>query len=62
MGFSTKLTIALGWQILIVTTTMGTRGYVWKEGNMPIADKPELLARPSDRKYRSFKIKRDQKQ
>ena len=45
MGCSTKLAVALGWEIPILTTTMGTRGYVWKEGNMPIADKPELLAR-----------------
>jgi len=41
MGCSTKLAVALGWEIPIVTTTMGTRGYIWNEGSIPIADDPE---------------------
>ena len=24
-----------------MTTTMGTRGYIWNEGSIPIADDPE---------------------
>ena len=44
-GCSTKLAVALGWQIPIATTSMGCRGYVWREGQMPIADSPQLLAK-----------------
>lgn len=44
MGCSTKLAVALGWEIPIVTTTMGIRGYIWSEGNIPIADHPEQFA------------------
>jgi hypothetical protein len=31
MGCSTKLAVAIGWEIPILTTTMGIRGYIWKE-------------------------------
>ena len=44
MGCSTKLAVALGWDIPIITTTMGIRGYVWNEGNIPIADEAESFA------------------
>jgi len=44
MGCSTKLAVALGWEIPIITTTMGIRGYVWKEGNIPITDEAENFA------------------
>jgi glycosyltransferase involved in cell wall biosynthesis len=44
MGCSTKLAVALGWEIPIVTTTMGIIGYIWSEGNIPIADHPEQFA------------------
>jgi len=44
MGCSAKLAVALGWEIPIVTTTMGVRGYAWKEGNIPIADDAEHFA------------------
>jgi hypothetical protein len=44
MGCSTKLGIAIGWEIPIATTTMGCRGYAWHSGKMPIADTPETLA------------------
>lgn len=44
-GVSTKLAIALGWQIPIVTTTPGCRGYTWREGQLPLAEDPESVAR-----------------
>jgi len=44
MGCSTKLAVALGWEIPIVTTTMGIRGYIWNEGDIPIADEAESFA------------------
>jgi len=62
MGCSTKLAVALGWEIPIITTTMGTRGYVWKEENMPIADKPELLARLAIEKADPLKSKEIKKE
>jgi hypothetical protein len=40
-GASTKLAIALGWEIPIVTTTVGARGYMWTDGDLPMADDPE---------------------
>lgn len=43
-GASMKLTTALAWQIPIVTTTLGRRGYVWKSGEIPMADDPTALA------------------
>ena len=44
-GCSTKLAIALAWSIPVVTTPAGARGYVWREGVLPMADSPEALAR-----------------
>ena len=44
-GCSTKLAIAIGWQIPIVTTSAGCRGYSWASGSLPIAETPELLAK-----------------
>lgn len=44
MGCSTKLAVAIGWEIPIITTTTGIRGYLWKDGQMPIADDPEYFA------------------
>jgi glycosyltransferase involved in cell wall biosynthesis len=44
-GCSTKLAVALGWQIPVLTTPSGCRGYVWREGVLPLADTPEELAR-----------------
>jgi hypothetical protein len=44
MGASTKLAVAIGWEIPVVTTTMGRRGYVWTEGSMRIGDTPEAMA------------------
>ncbi len=44
-GCSTKLAVALGWQIPIVTTVAGSRGYTWSEGNLPTADTPDALAK-----------------
>lgn len=43
-GTSTKLAIALGWEIPIVTTPVGTRGYVWNEGRLPMADNARQFA------------------
>lgn len=44
-GCSTKLAVALGWQIPVVTTSAGCRGYTWSEGNLPLAETPESLAK-----------------
>ncbi len=33
-GCSTKLAMALGWQIPVLTTTIGRRGYVWTDGGV----------------------------
>ncbi|GJM15891.1 MAG: hypothetical protein DHS20C13_12180 [Thermodesulfobacteriota bacterium] len=44
MGCSTKLAVAVGWEIPIITTTMGIRGYIWNEGDVPIADEAESFA------------------
>jgi glycosyltransferase involved in cell wall biosynthesis len=43
-GCSTKLAIALGWQIPIITTPSGCRGYSWDKGNLPLAETPDSLA------------------
>jgi glycosyltransferase involved in cell wall biosynthesis len=43
-GCSTKLATALAWRIPVVTTPAGARGYVWREGVLPMADSPETLA------------------
>lgn len=39
-GCSTKLAIAIGWHIPIVTTTVGHRGYEWRKGHFAVADDP----------------------
>jgi len=39
-GCSTKLATALGWQIPIITTPPGRRGYVWHSGELREADTP----------------------
>lgn len=44
-GASTKLAIALGWEIPIVTTRVGARGYSWTAGSLPMADDPEAFAK-----------------
>jgi hypothetical protein len=44
-GCSMKLAVALSWQIPVVTTPAGCRGYRWREGSLPVADTPEALAR-----------------
>ena len=44
-GCSTKLAVALAWQIPIVTTLPGCRGYVWRDGALPLAETPRELAR-----------------
>jgi len=43
-GCSTKLAIALGWQIPVITTPPGCRGYRWQRGTLPLADTPAALA------------------
>lgn len=43
-GCSTKLATALGWQIPIVTTAPGRRGYQWGEGALREGDTPEAFA------------------
>ena len=43
-GCSTKLAVAFAWQLPIVTTPAGARGYTWREGALPMADSPEAFA------------------
>jgi hypothetical protein len=43
-GCSTKLATAISWQIPIVTTTPGRRGYTWKHGRLLIADSPDSFS------------------
>jgi hypothetical protein len=43
-GCSTKLAIAAGWHIPVVTTTMGHRGYEWRDGGPIVADEPGRFA------------------
>ncbi|MCP4309306.1 MAG: glycosyltransferase [bacterium] len=43
-GCSTKLATALAWQIPIVTTTIGHRGYQWQSGALVVADDPKGFA------------------
>ena len=40
-GCSTKLATAIGWQIPVVTTTPGHRGYDWSRGTLSVADSPD---------------------
>jgi Glycosyl transferases group 1 len=44
-GCSTKLATAIGWQLPILTTTAGRRGYAWSDGELLIADSPEAFSR-----------------
>jgi hypothetical protein len=44
-GCSTKLAVVLAWQLPIVTTPAGARGYSWRDGVLPMADSPETFAR-----------------
>lgn len=44
-GCSTKLAVALGWGVPIVTTPAGMRGYSWREGTLPTAETPEQFVR-----------------
>jgi hypothetical protein len=43
-GCSTKLAVALKWQIPIITTPEGCRGYVWESGELPMARSPSEFA------------------
>jgi len=44
-GVSTKFAKALSWGLPIITTTIGYRGYDWKEGNPIIANNPADMAK-----------------
>lgn len=44
-GCSTKLAAAIAWQVPIITTEVGRRGYIWSEGNLIIANDPPDFAR-----------------
>ena len=44
-GASTKLATALSWRLPIVTTELGRRGYVWRRGELTIADTPPTSPR-----------------
>ncbi len=46
-GCSTKLATGLAWQIPVVTTVLGLRGYVWREGGPVIADTPDTFVAAS---------------
>jgi glycosyltransferase involved in cell wall biosynthesis len=48
-GCSTKLAVALGWRIPVVTTAAGARGYVWREGEIPTAESAFELAQAAIR-------------
>jgi hypothetical protein len=43
-GCSTKLAVALAWQIPIVTTPAGARGYTWRRGQVSMAETPASFA------------------
>lgn len=43
-GCSTKLAGAIGWGLPIVTTELGHRGYVWREGGLSIGNTPPEFA------------------
>ena len=43
-GCSTKLATAFGWEIPILTTPSGRRGYQWSEGEVPVATTPSEFA------------------
>jgi hypothetical protein len=43
-GVSTKLTKAFGWGIPVITTSIGCRGYVWKEEQPVYAETPAEMA------------------
>jgi hypothetical protein len=36
--------MAIGWQLPILTTTMGCRGYTWGSGELVVADDPDRFA------------------
>jgi hypothetical protein len=42
-GCSTKLATAISWQIPIVTTHAGCRGYQWRAGSLCLADEPDVF-------------------
>lgn len=44
-GASTKLAKAISWGVPIVTTTAGRRGYKWMNGNLLVADTPEIMCK-----------------
>lgn len=43
-GCSTKLAVALAWELPIATTPAGARGYAWGRGDLRLAVTPEALA------------------
>lgn len=49
-GCSTKLAVAVGWRLPVVTTRAGIRGYEWRDGTLPLADDPAAFAAEA-RKY-----------
>jgi hypothetical protein len=44
-GCSTKLAVAIGWHIPVLTTPQGHRGYVWREGDLPVESSPRGFAK-----------------
>jgi len=59
-GCSTKVAVALGWELPIATTVAGARGYFWDERILPLAHPPAglaslVLARSSDSGYNEFR-------
>jgi len=62
-GCSTKLATALGWELPIITTPVGRRGYVFSEGSMIEANSPDAfveamlsLVNPSRNKEAQIKV------
>lgn len=47
-GCSTKLATALAWQIPIITTPVGCRGYVYRDGSIPVVESVEEFVNAMD--------------
>jgi hypothetical protein len=43
-GCTTKLATAISWEIPIVTTSCGHRGYIWRRGALSVADDPRVFS------------------
>lgn len=59
MGASMKLSVAIAWEIPVITTSAGCRGYVFRKGKMIIADDPNsfvdlmFMIKDKDKAYKA---------